>query len=92
MLNEHTIEKLYSMKLNGMADAFKEQLQQPNMNELSFEERFGILVDHLWSWKEDRRMTRLLNNAKLKINACIEDIDFKTPRGIDRSVILNRCL
>jgi len=89
MLNEHTIEKLYSMKLNGMADAFKEQLQQPNMNELSFEERFGILVDHLWSWKEDRRMTRLLNNAKLKINACIEDIDFKTPRGIDRAVILS---
>ena len=89
MLTEHTLEKLYSMKLNGMADAFKEQLQQPNMTELSFEERFSFLVDHLWTWKEDRRMKRLLSNAKLKINACIEDIDFKSPRGMDKSVILS---
>jgi len=71
MLTEHTLEKLYSMKLNGMADAFKEQIQHPNMDDLSFEERFSLLVDHLWTWKEDRRMKRLLNNAKLKINACI---------------------
>jgi DNA replication protein DnaC len=89
MLTEHTLEKLYSMKLNGMADAFKEQLQQPNMTELSFEERFSFLVDHLWTWKEDRRIKRLLGNAKLKINACIEDIDFKSPRGMDKSVILS---
>ena len=89
MFTEHTLEKLYSMKLNGMADAFKEQLQQPNMTELSFEERFSFLVDHLWTWKEDRRMKRLLSNAKLKINACIEDIDFKSPRGMDKSVILS---
>ena len=89
MLTEQTLEKLYSMRLNGMADAFKEQLQQPNMAELSFEERFALLVDHLWTWKEDRRMKRLLNNAKLKINACIEDIDFKSPRGIDKSVVLS---
>ena len=89
MLTEHTLEKLYAMKLNGMADAFKDQLQQPNMTELSFEERFAFLVDHLWTWKEDRRMKRLLGNAKLKINACIEDIDFKSPRGMDKSVILS---
>ncbi len=89
MLTEHTLEKLYSMKLNGMADAFKEQLLHPNMDDLSFEERFSLLVDHLWTWKEDRRMKRLLNNAKLKINACVEDIDFKTPRGIDKSVVLS---
>lgn len=89
MLTEQTLEKLYSMKLNGMADAFKEQLLHSNMDDLSFEERFSLLVDHLWTWKEDRRMKRLLNNAKLKINACIEDIDFKTPRGIDKSVVLS---
>jgi len=89
MLNEETTEKLYSMKLNGMADAFKEQLLQPATNELSFEERFGLLVDRQWSWKEDRRMRRLLSGAKLKINGCIEDIDYKTPRGIDKSVILH---
>jgi DNA replication protein DnaC len=88
MLIEHSLEKLYAMKLNAMADGFKEQLQQHDINELCFEERFALLVDRQWSWKEDRRMNRLLSNAKLKINGCIEDIDYKTPRGIDKSVIL----
>jgi len=88
MLNEQTLEKLYAMKLNGMAEAFKEQLQQPNISELCFEERFGLLVDRQWTCREDSRMKRLLSNAKLKINGCVEDIDFKTPRGIDKSVIL----
>lgn len=88
MLIEPTLEKLYTMKLTGMAEAFKEQLQQPDINELSFEERFALLVDRHWSWKEDRRMNRLLNSAKLKDNACIEGIDFRTPRGLDKSVIL----
>ena len=88
MLNEQTLEKLYAMKLNGMADAFKDQLQHPNINDLPFEDRFALLVDFQWTWKEDRRMKRLLSNAKLKINACIEDIDYKTPRGLDKSVIL----
>ena len=88
MLNEQTIEKLYAMKLNGMAETFKEQLQQPPMDELCFEERFGLLVDRQWTWKENRRMRRLLQNARLKINACLEDIDYKSPRGIDKSVIL----
>jgi len=88
MLNEQTIEKLYHMRLNGMADAFKEQLQQPEINELSFEERFALLVDRQWTWGEDRRMKRLLSNAKLKINGCIEDIDYKTPRALDKSLIL----
>ena len=89
MLNEQTFEKLYSMKLNGMADAFKEQMMQPDMDELSFEERFGILVDHHWSWREDRRLKTLLRNAKFKENACIEDIDYKNPRGVNKSVILS---
>ena len=89
MLNEQTLEKLYSMKLNGMADAFKEQMRQPNMSELTFEERFGILVDNHWSWREDRQLKILLKNARLKDNACIEDIDYKTPRGINKSVILS---
>lgn len=88
MLIEQTLEKLYAMKINGMADAFKEQLAQPDLNDLSFEERFALLVDRHWTWKEDRRMNRLLKNAKLKDNACIEGIDFRTPRGLDKSIIL----
>ena len=88
MLIEQTADRLYAMKLNGMADAFKQQLAQPDLNDLSFEERFALLVDRHWIWKENRRMNRLLNNARLKDHACIEDLDFKTPRGLDKSVIL----
>jgi len=88
MLNEQTIEKLYTMKLNGMAEAFKGQLQQPDLTDLSFEERFALMVDQQWTWKEDRRMRRLLSQAKLKIHACIEDIDFRSPRGLKKSTIL----
>jgi DNA replication protein DnaC len=88
MLNEHTIDKLYAMKLNGMAEAFKEQLQQPDFSDLAFEERFSLLVDRQWTWKEDRRMKRLLGNANLKINGCVEDIDYRAPRGLEKSVIL----
>jgi len=89
MLTEQTIDKLYSMKLTGMAEGFKEQLQQPSFSQLSFEERFGSLVDRQWTWKEEGRIKRLLEEAKLKINACMEDIDYKSPRGLDRSVILS---
>jgi DNA replication protein DnaC len=88
MMTEQTLEKLYDMKLIGMAEAFAEQLQTPDLNDLPFEDRFALIVDRHWTWKEDRRMTRLLKNAKLKDNACIEDIDFKTPRCLDKSVIL----
>lgn len=88
MLIEQTMTKLYEMKLNGMAEALKEQLEQPNISELSFEERFSLLVDREYTHRDNRRMTRLLQNAKLRVQACIEDIDFKAPRGLDRSVIL----
>jgi DNA replication protein DnaC len=88
MLNPQTFDKLYGLKLVGMAEAFKEQLQQPNLSNLSFEERFGLLVDRQWTFKEDCRLQRLLKDAKLKIQACPEDLDYKNPRGIDKSLIL----
>jgi DNA replication protein DnaC len=88
MLNEQTLEKLHALKLNGMADAFREQLQQPACDALSFAERFGLLVDRQWDWKENARMKRYLQAAKLKLQACVEDIDYRTPRGIDRSVLM----
>ena len=89
MLNEQTFDKLYELKLLGMAEGFKEQLQQPAICDLSFEERFGLLVDRQWTFKEDCRLKRLLTEAKLKINACAEDIDYKNPRGIDQSMMMN---
>ena len=88
MLNQQTIEKLAALKLNGMADNFTLQLQQPKMNGLSFEDRFAMIVDAQWDWKENNRMKRYLKDAKLKLPACVEDIDYKTQRGIDQSVMM----
>jgi len=89
MLNEQTFDKLYLMKLLGMAEGFKEQLQQPSSHGLSFDERFGMLVDRQWIWKENKRLKQLLKEAKLKLQASVEDIDYKTPRGIEKSVMMN---
>lgn len=88
MLNQQTIEKLHILGLIGMLEAFHEQLQQPDLDPLSFEERFGLIVERQWAWKENRRLERYLKNARLKLNACVEDIDYKAPRGIDRSVLM----
>ena len=88
MLNQQTIEKLAALKLNGMADNFTLQLQQPKMNDLSFEDRFAMIVDAQWDWKENNRMKRYLRDAKLKLPASVEDIDYKTQRGIDQSVMM----
>jgi DNA replication protein DnaC len=89
MLNEQTFEKLYSLKLHGMAQALQEQLKQPDISSLAFDERLALLIDRQWSWKENRRLQRLLTQAKLKLNACIEDIDYKKQRGVDKSVMLS---
>ena len=88
MLLQQTMDLLYVMKLNAMAEGFKEQMNQADIHELSFEERFSLLVDRQWNYRENRKIKRLLDGARLKINACIEDIDFKAPRGLDKSVIL----
>jgi DNA replication protein DnaC len=89
MLNEQTFDQLYLMKLIGMAEGFKEQLEQPSFRDLSFEERFGMLVERQWAWKENKRLNRLLKDAKLKLQASIEDIDYRTPRGMEKSAILS---
>jgi DNA replication protein DnaC len=93
MLNEQTFEKLYALKLPGMAEALKAQLQRPEMNDLSFEERFAMLTDAEYLFRENKRMKRLLKNAKLKLAASLEDIDYRAPRGLDKSVIrsLSNC-
>jgi DNA replication protein DnaC len=87
MLNQPTIEKLHTMKLHGMADAFRAQLETPDLSQLSFEERFALLVDQQWLWKENRALARRLISAKLKERAVIEDIDYQHPRGLDRKLM-----
>lgn len=87
MLNEQTYEKLSVLKLSGMAEGLKEQLKQPDMNELAFEERFAMLVDAEYLYRENKRMKRLLQNANLKLSASLEDVDYRAPRGLDKPVI-----
>jgi DNA replication protein DnaC len=81
-------EKLRSLSLKGMAGALEEQLQQPSISALSFEERLTLLIDREHIQRENRRLTDRLRKAKLKQSACIEDIDYKSGRGLDRSVII----
>ena len=88
MLNQQTVDQLLRMKLKGMSYAYQEQLQQPTPD-LTFEERFGLLVDREWIYREDRRLKGRLKAAKLKEPACVEDIDYRHPRGIDRSLFKN---
>jgi len=73
------------MKLNGMATAYGEQLQQPRMEELAFGERFGLLVERQWTWREDRALKGRLAQAKFKLSACFEDVDYRSTRGLKRS-------
>jgi DNA replication protein DnaC len=87
MLNQPTLDKLCAMRLRGMAEALQQQLQEPDIHQLSFEERFGLLVDRQWNWRQNRALERRLRNARLQGPACIEDIDYRTPRGLDRAVV-----
>jgi DNA replication protein DnaC len=87
MLNQPTLEKLQTMKLYGMADAFRAQLETADTSQLSFEERFAMLVDQQWLWKENRALARRLRAAKLKERGVIEDIDYQHPRGLDRKLM-----
>ena len=86
MLQEPMMDKLTAMRLLGMVDALKAQQQDPAASELSFLERLGLLVDHQWTWRENQALARRLAVAKLK-GACVEDIDYRASRGLDKSVI-----
>lgn len=86
MLQEPMMEKLTAMRLLGMVDALKMQQQDPAAGELSFLERLGLLVDQQWNWRENQALARRLHAAKLK-GACLEDIDYRAARGLDKGVI-----
>ncbi len=93
MLIHPTIEKLSALKLHGMARALAEQLDgdgvaSDGVTELSFEERLGLLADREMIERDNRSLTRRLQQAKLRYPAAIEDIDFRRSRGLDRALIL----
>ena len=83
-----TLDKLHEMKLTGMAEGLSLQMEQPASQAISFEERFGLLVDQEYTYRRNRRLARLLKEAKLRLEACAEDIDYHHPRGLDRSLMM----
>ena len=87
MLTHPTIEQLQTLRLSGMQHALKEQLVMDDINDMSFEERLALLLDREANVRENRRLQTRLRKAKLRQNACIEDIDFRHPRNLDKSVI-----
>jgi DNA replication protein DnaC len=88
LLSEPTLEKLKTMRLEGLAAAWLEQQQQPTAAELSFDERLGLLVDAEWMYRENKKMRRALKEAKLRLaQACIEDIDYAARRELDKAVV-----
>lgn len=82
-----TLDKLRAMRLRGLAEALTRQLEDPAMAQLAFEERISLLVDHLWTWRENRALARRLQKARLTMQACLEDIDYQPPRGLDRALV-----
>ena len=88
MLIHPTLEKLESLRLTGMLTALQEQMGMDDINDLSFEERLGLLVDREAVCRESRRLKTRLRKAKLRHDAAVEDIDFRHPRGLDKSLVL----
>lgn len=87
MLIQQTIDKLHKLRLFGMAQAIREQLESPASQALSFEERIGLAVDEQYLYQDNRRRERLLKQARLKIQATFEGIEFRPDRGLDRSLL-----
>jgi DNA replication protein DnaC len=92
MMTHDTLRKMNELKLFGMAHAFTQQIESASATHLSFEERVGLLVDHEVAFRDDRRLRRLLTNAKLRESACLEDVDYETRRGLDRSAMASLAL
>jgi DNA replication protein DnaC len=86
MLNHQTLQTLRSLRLPGMADGLEQQLNQPSTHsELGFEERLALLVDREATYRQNNKIARLLKAAKLKLQAHPEDVDYRHPRGLQRS-------
>ena len=89
MLIHPTLEKLRALKLAGFARGLEEQSASPDIESLGFEERLGLLVDRELTDRENHRLTGRLRKAKLRQTACLEDLDYRSPRGLDRSLMLS---
>jgi DNA replication protein DnaC len=87
MLQQPTLEKLESMRLHGMAQALRELAGNETARDLSFEDRLALLVDRQFTWRQNEALQARLRRAKLRANACVEDIDYRAARGLDKTLL-----
>ncbi len=88
MLNEHTLDQLRGLRLDGMVHALADQATTAAAGELAFDDRLAMLVQREIDWRDAKRLTRLLKAARLKLaSACLEDIDWRASRGLDRNLV-----
>lgn len=89
MTNESTLTKLHEMRLSAMAEQFHEQLRNTQFTELSFEDRFALMVDVEWSRRKNNKLDRIIRSANFRYHqACIEDIEYHVDRRLDKTQIL----
>ena len=91
MLYHPTVEKLAELRLAGMRQGLLDQQNLPDVEQLSFEERLGLLLDREASFRDERRLQYRWRNARLRQSAVIEDLDRRPPRGLDHA-LMNRLI
>jgi DNA replication protein DnaC len=88
MLNEHTLQQLRALRLDGMAAALSDAATQMASSELPFEQRLALLVQREVDWRDSKRLERLMKAARLKVStACLEDIDWRASRSLSRELV-----
>jgi len=86
-MHQQTLDKLHALRWYGLAEAWRRHMEDPEVASLSFDERFSLMEDQHWTWRENQAMASRLKKSKLPAEPCVEDIDFRHPRGLDRSLI-----
>ncbi|HXN47069.1 MAG TPA: IS21-like element helper ATPase IstB [Bryobacteraceae bacterium] len=87
MLQQPTLDKLEAMRLHGMAQALRELAKSEEARDLSFEDRLALLVDRQLTWRQNEALQARLRRAKLRTMACVEDIDYRATRGLDKTLV-----
>ena len=87
---EQTIERLNEMRLSGMANSYAERRVKPDHKDLSFDEYFGLVVEDEHMYRKNKKIKKSLKDAKFKLSsACLEDIDYRQPRGLNKTQVVN---
>ena len=87
MLQQPMMEKLQALKLQGMIEGLEQQEQDATARDLSFLDRLALLIDRQWTWRQNQVLARRLQASRLKGSACVENIDYRAERGLNRSVL-----